>query len=130
MTDAYGRKPQAPKPLDIPKGSKNSPPIRGMRPRNELKYDMKKEGYREYRRVVYDFDYWANTRSTSRHFFHLLSMPTSRILQDIAPATIFVTAIAAAIAADLPQAAVAALNISIPEWTKVCPPSLPFNSCH
>ena len=119
MTDPLGRKPDIPNPIDIPKTSKNPPAIRGMRPRNELKYDLPKERYREFRRVVYDFDYWANTRSSARFFFHMLTLPSSRIIKDIAPATLFCTLFAAAIVADVPQAIVSALNITIPQWLAV-----------
>lgn len=129
LTDALGRKPAViPQPTDIPKTSKNPPAIRGMRPRNELTYDLPKERYREYRRVVYDFDYWANTRSSTRFFFHMLTLPSSRIIKDIAPATLFVTLFAAAIVADVPQAMVEALNIHIPQWLAVCSLIRPFCS--
>lgn len=126
MTDPLGRKPVIPQPIDIPKTSKNPPAIRGMRPRNELTYDLPKERYREFRRVVYDFDYWANTRSSSRFFFHMFTIPSSRIIKDIAPATLFCTLFAAAIVADVPQAIVAALNITIPEWLAVRCLSMPL----
>jgi hypothetical protein len=117
-----------PNPLDIPETSKNPPAVRGMRPRNELKYDLEKERYREYRRVVYDFDYWANTRSTTRFFFHLLTLPSSRVIRDIFPAALFVTLFAAAIVADVPQSIVSALHITFPNWLAVRPSASVFLS--
>ena len=54
-----------------------------MRPREDLVWDKNKEVSRTYRRSVYDFDYWANHRSTWRYFFHITSMPASRIVRSL-----------------------------------------------
>lgn len=116
VTDSMGRKPPAPDPLDMPATAQNTPAIRGMRNRNELTFDISKERYREYRRVVFDFDYWANTRSSSRFFFNMLTLPVSRIMKDIFPPTLTVTLWAAMIVADVPQTIVSALGITIPQW--------------
>jgi predicted membrane chloride channel (bestrophin family) len=66
-----------------------------MLPRSHLVFDTDKEPYREHRRVVFDFDYWANDRSTSRLFFNLLDIPTTRILRSVIAPTLFVTFVAA-----------------------------------
>jgi hypothetical protein len=58
-------------------------PNKGMRKRQELVYDEAKEISRTYRRSVYDFDYWANHRSTARYLFHIMSMPGSRIIRSL-----------------------------------------------
>jgi hypothetical protein len=58
-------------------------PSKGMRSRELLVYDAAKEKSRTYRRSVYDFDYWANHRSTTRYFFHIVSLPNSRIIRSL-----------------------------------------------
>jgi hypothetical protein len=67
---------------DLPSGP-FPPPATGMRPRNELTFDAEKEYYREYRRIVFDFDYWANSRSTMRFIFGLLNLSRSTILASL-----------------------------------------------
>ena len=117
--DSFGRTPGRPKALDIADPDpETAPPIRGMRPRNELFYDTGKEVARGYRRVVYDFDYWRNMRSTSRLFFALFNIPSSRILASVGYPTAFITAIAYACTLDLeiPDAL-----LPLPTWTHFFP---------
>ena len=83
---------------DAPSGS-DPPPGAGMRPRDELMFDASKEYYREYRRIVFDFDYWANMRSSTRFIFGILNMPRSFILANVAVPVFILTAWAAAAAA-------------------------------
>jgi ion channel-forming bestrophin family protein len=59
------------------------PPNKGMRRRDQLVYDEEKEISRTFRRSVFDFDYWANHRSTSRYFFHMVTLPNSRIIRSL-----------------------------------------------
>lgn len=74
-------------------------PSKGMKQRTQLVYDKDKEISRTYRRSVYDFDYWANHRSTSRHWNHIASMPSSRIIRSLFPPVGFVMGVAAAVCA-------------------------------
>ena len=123
LSDPFNRTPARPNALDVAnKGSPSAPPIIGMRPRNELTYDSAKEKYRNFRRVVFDFDYWADTRCTSRLFFRLLSLPRSRVLRDILVPVLFVTTVAAIVALDVPEQIAAAAGIVAPAWASVRPP--------
>lgn len=76
------------------------PPNKGMRDRTQLVYDEAKEISRTYRRVVFDFDYWANHRSTSRYFFHMVTLPNSRIIRSLGVPIAWVMGIAGIIGAN------------------------------
>lgn len=76
------------------------PPNKGMRDRSQLVYDEAKEISRTYRRVVFDFDYWANHRSTSRYFFHMVTLPNSRIIRSLGFPIAWVMGIATIIGAN------------------------------
>lgn len=76
------------------------PPNKGMRDRSQLVYDEGKEISRTYRRVVFDFDYWANHRSTSRYFFHMVTLPNSRIIRNLSAPIAWVAGVAAIICAN------------------------------
>jgi ion channel-forming bestrophin family protein len=71
-----------------------------MRPRDQLVIDEEKEISRTFRRAVFDFDYWANHRSTARYFFHIATLPTSRIIRSLAPPIAWCMFVAAAISLD------------------------------
>ena len=71
-----------------------------MRDRSQLVYDEGKEISRTYRRVVFDFDYWANHRSTSRYFFHMVTLPNSRIIRNLSAPIAWVAGVAAIICAN------------------------------
>eukprot|EP00892_Ulva_mutabilis_P011484 jgi/Ulvmu1/8708/UM047_0048.1 len=119
LADPFDRTPPRPSSLDVAnKGSPSAPPIIGMRPRNELIYDSAKEKYRTFRRIVFDFDYWADTRCTSRLFFRLLSLPRSRVLRDILLPVLWVTAVATVVALDIPEQVAAAVGFVAPAWTQ------------
>jgi len=49
---------------------------------------------------VFDFDYWANHRSTDRYLFALLSLPASRIIRSLQGPLIVTLAIAIATCAN------------------------------
>ena len=119
MLDSFGRAPRVPSSLDIPDPlCAAAAPMRGMRPRNELLIDERKERARETRRYVFDFDYWANQRSTSRHLFNILSAPTSVIYRSVLVPTLFFTAIAyvTTLGLDIPDA-----FLPLPTWTYFFP---------
>lgn len=71
-----------------------------MRDRSQLVYDEGKEISRTYRRVVFDFDYWANHRSTSRYFFHIITLPNSRIIRNLSAPILWVATVATFICAN------------------------------
>jgi hypothetical protein len=119
LTDAFGRAPKIPATTDVPDPlCKAAAPIRGMRPRNELVYEEKKEKAREFRRVWFDHDYWANIRCSSRLFFSVLSMPRSQVLRAILPPVLFVTAIACATTLGLE---IPVFLLPLPTWTHFFP---------
>jgi Bestrophin, RFP-TM, chloride channel len=63
--------------------------------RSELMMDRAKEAARALRRVDFDFNYWANMRSSARSCRSLLTIPASRILRSVLLPVAFVTGIAA-----------------------------------
>ena len=75
------------------------PPNKGMRKRDQLVYDEEKEISRSFRRSVFDFDYWANHRSTSRYFFHMVTLPNSRIIRSLGTPIAWVMGIATLVCA-------------------------------
>ena len=46
---------------------------------------------------VYDFDYWANHRSSERYFYNIATMPSSRIIRSLAAPVLVVASIAFAV---------------------------------
>lgn len=57
------------------------PPVAAMRPRHKLVHDEFKEHGRQARRVAFDFEYWANHRSTWRYWYNIRSMVWSRTIR-------------------------------------------------
>lgn len=106
-------KTQAPPPPSAPPKA----PSPGMRPRDQLRRDPEKEVSRTYRRTVYDFDYWANHRSSSRYLFNILTMPQSRIVRSLIGPVMWVLAVATAVGLDhtLVQAGTLPANLELPQ---------------
>jgi predicted membrane chloride channel (bestrophin family) len=71
-----------------------------MRKREELVYDEEKEISRTFRRTVFDFEYWANHRSTSRYLFHMISLFNSRIIRSLGAPIAWVISIATVVCAE------------------------------
>jgi ion channel-forming bestrophin family protein len=71
-----------------------------MRKREELVYDEEKEISRTFRRTVFDFDYWANHRSTSRYLFHMITLLNSRIIRSLGAPIAWIMTIATLICAE------------------------------
>jgi ion channel-forming bestrophin family protein len=81
-------------------------------------YEARKETSRANRRVVFDQDYWANMRCTSRLFFSVINIPASRILLSVCAPVAFITGIACltTIGLEIPQQ-----FLPLPTWTHFFP---------